>query len=55
MDSVEEMYMPGSCIYVEPQGPSARPFIEGGEGAIRSHFFRGVLTVVSKLFNVVRS
>lgn len=47
--SEEEMYPPGSTIAVDP-GEVARPL----EGALRPGHFRGVATVVLKLFNIVR-
>ena len=44
------MYDPsGHSHYIDPQG-----FNESGEGAIRPTFFRGVTTVVAKLFNIVQ-
>jgi pantoate--beta-alanine ligase len=47
--SDEEMYPPGFDSYVEP-GKLAAPF----EGAARPGHFRGVATVVLKLFNLVQ-
>jgi pantoate--beta-alanine ligase len=44
-----EMYPPGFTISVDP-GEVARPL----EGALRPGHFRGVATVVLKLFNIVR-
>lgn len=46
----EEIYPPGFTTYVEPQGP----LVEQLEGAIRPGHFRGVCTVVLKLFQLVR-
>jgi len=46
----EEMYPPGFTTYVQPIGPLA----EQGEGAVRPGHFRGVCTVVLKLFQLVR-
>nr|BBH92954.1 pantothenate synthetase [Thermogemmatispora argillosa] len=45
-----EMYPPHFITYVEPQGPLARE----GEGASRPGHFRGVATVVLKLFNLTQ-
>ncbi|MBB5956678.1 pantoate--beta-alanine ligase [Saccharothrix tamanrassetensis] len=47
--SVEDMYRPGSTVTV-----SAGPLGEELEGASRPGHFAGVLTVVSKLFNIVQ-
>src|SRR4029077_4278974 len=47
--SVEEMYPSGAATYVDP-GPIA----ERLEGAFRPGHFRGVATVVLKLFNIVQ-
>ncbi|KAJ1558856.1 hypothetical protein HK096_001311 [Nowakowskiella sp. JEL0078] len=44
--SVDEMYPAGINLDVSKQF--------GSEGSIRPHFFRGVATVVSKLFNVIQ-
>lgn len=46
--SESEVYRPGHATYVEMQGP-AEPL----EGAFRPGHFRGVATVVLKLFNMV--
>ncbi len=48
--SAEEMYPPGFCTWVEVTGPLA----ERLEGARRPGHFRGVATVVIKLFNIVQ-
>ncbi len=47
--SVEEMYPPGFDEWVEVRGPLA----ERLEGASRPQFFRGVTTVVARLFRIV--
>lgn len=47
---VEEMYPPGATTFVEVAGLS-----EIWEGAIRPDHFRGVATVVTKLFHIVDS
>lgn len=47
--SVEVMYPPGSRTFVEVEGLTAR-----WEGAIRPGHFRGVTTVVAKLFQIVQ-
>jgi pantoate--beta-alanine ligase len=44
-----EMYVEGFSTYVEVEGLSS-----SFEGAIRPRHFRGVATVVSKLFNIIR-
>ena len=46
----EEIYPPGFVTYVDPTGPLA----EEAEGASRPGHFRGVATVVLKLFEIVR-
>ncbi len=46
---VEDMYPPGSQVQVHP-GPLGDEL----EGAVRPGHFAGVLTVVNKLFNIVR-
>lgn len=46
----EEMYPQGFTTYVEPKGPLA----DQAEGAFRPGHFRGVATVVLKLFELVR-
>ncbi len=45
-----EIYPPGFVTYVQPTGPLA----EEAEGASRPGHFRGVATVVLKLFQIVR-
>jgi pantoate--beta-alanine ligase len=45
-----EMYPPGFTTYVDPSGPLA----EQVEGAVRPKHFRGVATVVLKLFQIVQ-
>lgn len=47
--SVEEMYPPGSATWVTVEGMSERL-----DGRSRTGHFRGVTTVVSKLFNIVQ-
>ncbi|CAM9515819.1 unnamed protein product, partial [Phaeothamnion confervicola] len=47
--SPKEMYAPHHCVFVDPIGFDALP-----EGMARPGFFRGVATVVCKLFNVVQ-
>jgi len=49
LPDVETIYPPGHTAFVEPGGPA-----EGLEGALRPGHFRGVATVVSALFNLVR-
>ena len=48
--TLEEMYPPGYVTYVDPGGPLASE----AEGASRPGHFRGVATVVLKLFAIVR-
>ncbi len=48
--SVAEMYPPGFTTYVVPEGP----LVAEAEGATRPNHFRGVATVVLKLFQLVR-
>jgi pantoate--beta-alanine ligase len=50
LPSADEMYPPGFCTWVEVQGP----LTERLEGASRPGHFRGVATVVLKLFNLVQ-
>ncbi len=50
LPSPEEFYPPGFSTYVEVKGPLTERF----EGAHRPGHFRGVTTVVAKLFNLVR-
>jgi pantoate--beta-alanine ligase len=49
MPDAGEIYPPGFQTYVEP-GPVAEPLC----GAVRPGHFRGVATVVTKLFNIVQ-
>ncbi len=49
LPSVEMMYPPGAQTYVEVQEVT-RPLC----GVTRTHHFRGVTTIVSKLFNIVQ-
>ena len=49
LPAVETIYPPGHATFVEPSGPA-----EGLEGAHRPGHFRGVATVVTQLFNLVR-
>lgn len=46
---VEEVYRPGACTWVDVEGLTDRL-----EGASRPGHFRGVATVVAKLFNMVQ-
>jgi pantoate--beta-alanine ligase len=48
--SATEMYPPGYTTYVEPQGHLA----EQAEGKTRPNHFRGVATIVLKLFQIVQ-
>lgn len=48
--SPAEMYPPGFVTYVEPTGP----LVSAAEGASRPGHFRGVATVVLKLFQLIR-
>jgi pantoate--beta-alanine ligase len=48
LPEVDEMYLPGATIWVD-----AGPMSERLDGASRPGHFRGVLTVVSKLLNIV--
>lgn len=50
LPEVETIYPPGHTTFIEPGGPA-----EGLEGAFRPGHFRGVATVVSALFNLVRA
>jgi pantoate--beta-alanine ligase len=45
----ETVYPPGFGTWIEPRGAAL-----GLEGEIRPHFFRGVATVVARLFSLVR-
>jgi pantoate--beta-alanine ligase len=47
--AVEEMYPPGFATYVDPCGP----LVAASEGASRPGHFRGVATVVLKLFQIL--
>jgi pantoate--beta-alanine ligase len=48
--AAEDVYPPGFACYVDPTGP----LVERLEGASRPGHFRGVATVVAKLFQMVR-
>ena len=48
--TVDEIYPPGFVTYVDPTGP----LVTEAEGASRPGHFRGVATVVLKLFTIVR-
>ncbi len=48
--TADDIYPPGFACYVEPTGP----LVERLEGASRPGHFRGVATVVAKLFQIVR-
>jgi pantoate--beta-alanine ligase len=48
--AADEMYPPGFATYVDPTGPLAQRL----EAASRRGHFRGVATVVAKLFNLAR-
>ncbi|GCE06259.1 pantoate--beta-alanine ligase [Dictyobacter aurantiacus] len=50
LPTVDEMYPSGFTTYVTPEGP----LVEQGEGAIRPGHFRGVATVVLKLFLIIQ-
>jgi pantoate--beta-alanine ligase len=50
LPGVETLYPPGHATFVEPAGAA-----EGLEGAFRPGHFRGVATVVTALFNLVRA
>jgi pantoate--beta-alanine ligase len=50
LPGVETLYPPGHATFVEPAGAA-----EGLEGACRPGHFRGVATVVTALFNLVRA
>ncbi len=49
LPSVEEMYPDGPSVFVQVEGITGRL-----EGAVRPGHFRGVATVVAKLFNIVK-
>lgn len=48
--TVAEMYPAGFTTYVTPEGQ----LVESGEGAVRPGHFRGVATVVLKLFQIIQ-
>ena len=48
--TADDIYPPGFACYVDPTGP----LVERLEGASRPGHFRGVATVVAKLFQIVR-
>lgn len=50
LPEVAEMYPSGFTTYVTPEGP----LVDQGEGALRPGHFRGVATVVLKLFLIVQ-
>lgn len=55
--SVKEMYPSGITLKVDDQRGtfvSVQGLSHQLEGSVRSHFFRGVATVVTKLFNIVQ-
>jgi pantoate--beta-alanine ligase len=49
LPSVQEMYEPSPSVWVDVEGLSDR-----NEGRVRPGHFRGVATVVAKLFNIVQ-
>ena len=48
--AASDVYPPGFSTYVDPAGP----FATAGEGTSRPGHFRGVATVVLKIFNIIR-
>jgi pantoate--beta-alanine ligase len=50
LPSAAEMYPSGFTTYVNPEGA----LVEPGEGAVRPGHFRGVATVVLKLFQIIQ-
>ncbi len=56
---VDAVYAPADPWEMYPQWPPFRSYVtpegssDANEGAVRPHFFRGVATVVTKLFNVL--
>ncbi len=48
--TTDDIYPPGFACYVDPTGP----LVERLEGASRPGHFRGVATVVAKLFQIIR-